>query len=62
MQDPSDRHLARSVFKFSILYLMLLCAGMAVDTLPAVHGLTASLTDHLQMLVSALPISGSFTP
>jgi len=33
MQAPEEQDLARSLFKFSILYLMLLCAGMLVDTL-----------------------------
>jgi len=30
---PSNRELARSLFKFSILYFMVLCAGMVVDVL-----------------------------
>ncbi|XGV97677.1 MAG: heme o synthase [Leptolyngbya sp. BL-A-14] len=33
MQAPEEQELARSLFKFSILYLMLLCAGMVVDAL-----------------------------
>lgn len=37
MKNPDDRQQARSLFKFSILYLMLLCAGMAVDTVPIMH-------------------------
>ncbi|MEB3228250.1 MAG: heme o synthase, partial [Synechocystis sp.] len=33
-QAPLDKDLARSLFKFSILYLMLLCLTMVVDSLP----------------------------
>ena len=32
-QAPEDKDLARSLFKFSILYLMLLCTAMVVDRL-----------------------------
>lgn len=38
-QAPTDRDLARSLFKFSILYMMLLCTGIVLDSLP--------LTDYL---------------
>jgi heme o synthase len=54
MHMPSDRQEARSVFKYSILYLMLLCAAMAVDTLPLSHALTTALTSNVQVLVSAI--------
>ena len=37
MQTPDDTQEARSVFKYSILYLMLLCAGMGIDTSPIAH-------------------------
>ena len=37
MQTPSETQAARSLFKYSILYLMLLCAGMAVDTSSIAH-------------------------
>ncbi|PSO54362.1 MAG: protoheme IX farnesyltransferase [Cyanobacteria bacterium QH_8_48_120] len=33
-QAPADKQLARSTFKFSILYMMLLCSGMVIDSLP----------------------------
>ncbi len=38
-QEPTDKQLARSLFKFSILYMMLLCAAMVVDSLPMIHEL-----------------------
>ncbi|BAQ66170.1 heme o synthase [Geminocystis sp. NIES-3709] len=32
-QQPEDKQLAKSMFKYSILYMMLLCTGIVVDTL-----------------------------
>lgn len=55
LQNPSDLQAARSTFKYSILYLMLLCAGMGLDSLPVTHQLVALLGDNLQSLVSLLP-------
>jgi heme o synthase len=37
-QDPTDKQLAKSTFKYSILYMMLLCTAIVVDSLPAVRG------------------------
>jgi protoheme IX farnesyltransferase len=60
MQSPLETPLARSLFKFSILYLMLLCAGMAVDTLPIAHQLTQTLVEICQPWVqSILVLAGS---
>lgn len=56
LQEPSDRQLARSLFKYSIFYLMLLCAGMAIDSLPITHHLTDLVTNNLGTLISAIPI------
>lgn len=56
MQNPSDRQLARSLFKFSILYLMLLCAGLVVDTLPITHQATSALAENLHAIISAIPL------
>ncbi len=42
-QNPSDKTLAKSTFKFSILYMMLLCAGIVIDSLPLTRQLVASL-------------------
>lgn len=38
-QDPTNNQLARGMFKYSIFYMMLLCVGMIVDTLPVTHQL-----------------------
>ncbi|PZU98402.1 MAG: protoheme IX farnesyltransferase [Pseudanabaena sp.] len=37
LKEPSDRDVARSVFKYSILYLALLCVAMGVDSIPIAH-------------------------
>lgn len=57
MQTPADLQEARSLFKYSILYMMLLCAGMVVDSLPLTHHLTMALGETLQTLMSAIPIA-----
>ncbi len=43
LENPADMGAARSLFKYSIFYMMLLCAGMALDSLPATQRLTANL-------------------
>lgn len=55
IQTPSDQQVARSLFKYSILYMMLLCAGMAIDSLPLSHQLTTALVENWQVLMSAVP-------
>ncbi|MGB7440239.1 MAG: heme o synthase [Coleofasciculaceae cyanobacterium] len=52
--NPSDKQLAKSMFKYSILYMMLLCTGMVIDSLPVTHQLLAGLTENLQPLISAI--------
>ncbi|MGD1851868.1 MAG: heme o synthase [Cyanophyceae cyanobacterium] len=51
LQDPEDQQRARSLFKFSIIYMMLLAVGMAIDSLPVVQHL---LDAPLAALQSAL--------
>jgi heme o synthase len=58
LQSPADKQLARSMFKYSILYMMLLCTGMVIDSLPMTQQLTAGLTENLQTLVSAIFVRG----
>jgi heme o synthase len=43
MAEPESRDRAKSLFKFSILYLMVLCTAMVVDSLPAVHQFDAQI-------------------
>jgi protoheme IX farnesyltransferase len=45
--NPFDKDLARSLFKYSILYMMLLCTGMVIDSLPLTHQVLASLSLRL---------------
>jgi protoheme IX farnesyltransferase len=42
-QAPQDKQLARSLFKYSILYMMLLCTGMVIDSLPIAQDLVFAL-------------------
>ncbi len=42
-QNPLDKEIAKSLFKFSILYLMLLCTAMVVDSLPLTHQLFTAM-------------------
>ncbi|MGB5593782.1 MAG: heme o synthase [Crocosphaera sp.] len=55
-QEPLDKDLARSLFKFSILYLMLLCTAMVVDSLPITHQVITAMGDNLSILVSSILI------
>ncbi|MBE9028968.1 protoheme IX farnesyltransferase [filamentous cyanobacterium LEGE 11480] len=41
MQVPDDLVMARSVFKYSIVYMLVLCVGMVIDSLPAMHSMMA---------------------
>ncbi len=59
LQAPSDQALARSLFKYSILYMMLLSAGMAIDSLPITHQLVASLGEQV---TAAMTIAQSHLP
>ncbi|PSB17643.1 protoheme IX farnesyltransferase [filamentous cyanobacterium CCP1] len=60
LENPLDQGAARSLFKYSIFYMMLLSAGMAVDSLPITHALTNSLVDSLSGITETLPISQIF--
>ena len=42
-QQPENKQLARSLFKYSIFYMMLLCAGMVIDSLPITHSLVSAI-------------------
>lgn len=56
LQNPTSQESARSLFKYSILYMMLLCAGMGVDSLPLTHHWISLAGDHLQSLLGAIPM------
>jgi heme o synthase len=57
LQQPSDRTLAKALFKFSIFYLMLLCAAVALDSLPPIHAVDQMLLEQLQLWWSVRPWS-----
>jgi protoheme IX farnesyltransferase len=50
-QNPFDKPSAKSMFKYSILYMMLLCTAMVVDSLPAVHNVSAMLTTTIASFI-----------
>lgn len=58
IQTPEDKSVARSVFKFSILYMMMLCLGMTVDSLPFVQSAMSTLTQPIELIIQAIPIFG----
>jgi protoheme IX farnesyltransferase len=47
LQNPADQQVARSLFVYSIFYMMLLCLGMVVDSLPITHQLTSALIANM---------------
>jgi protoheme IX farnesyltransferase len=51
LQTPSDRDVARSLFKYSILYMMALSAGMVLDSLPATQTVVAGVSGNVSTLV-----------
>ncbi len=55
-QQPDSKTVARSVFKFSILYMMLLCLGMAVDSVPIIQAWSAQLEQPLLHMMELIPI------
>ncbi|MDJ1181286.1 heme o synthase [Roseofilum sp. BLCC_M91] len=50
-QNPQDLPLAKSMFKYSILYMMVLCTGMVIDSLPITHQMVQACTGHLETLM-----------
>jgi len=55
-QSPGDRQLAKSLFKYSIFYMMLLCTGMVIDSLPLSHQLTASIVDNIHGIFAQISL------
>ncbi|MGB8700021.1 MAG: heme o synthase [Thermosynechococcaceae cyanobacterium] len=55
-QTPEDKAIAREVFKFSISYMMLLCLGLTLDSLPVAHTWVAQLSQPIQAFVSGMPV------
>ncbi|MEO0409251.1 MAG: heme o synthase [Cyanobacteria bacterium P01_A01_bin.135] len=54
LQAPTDLGLARSLFKYSIFYMMLLCAAMALDSLPATREFVALVSANVGNYIAAV--------
>ena len=54
LEQPSDRGVARSVFKYSILYLAFLCVAMGVDSLPVAHISSEQAISWLQIAIATV--------
>jgi protoheme IX farnesyltransferase len=50
LHDPSDRNLARGLFLYSISYMMLLCLGMVIDSLPLTHHAISFIVTQLHLV------------
>ncbi|MBD2384694.1 heme o synthase [Cylindrospermum sp. FACHB-282] len=50
LQNPEDRTVARELFLYSISYMMLLCLGMVVDSLPITHSLITAAINQLHFI------------
>lgn len=50
LQNPEDRTVAKELFLYSISYMMLLCVGMVVDSLPITHNLISAVINQLHFI------------
>ncbi|MDJ0732979.1 MAG: heme o synthase [Nostocaceae cyanobacterium] len=50
LQNPDDKDLARGLFLYSISYMMLLCLGMVIDSLPFTHDVVSILLSQFHFL------------
>jgi protoheme IX farnesyltransferase len=51
LQNPEDKPTAKGLFLYSISYMMLLCLGMVVDSLPITHNAVSFAVNQLHLLV-----------
>ncbi|WP_017651264.1 heme o synthase [Fortiea contorta] len=51
LQNPENRTVAKELFLYSISYMMLLCLGMVVDSLPITHHLINAAIDRLYLMI-----------
>ena len=51
LQAPTDKSVAKSMFKFSILYMMLLCTAIVIDSLPQTQAAIDFLREYSSRLV-----------
>ncbi|MEA5580085.1 heme o synthase [Nodularia harveyana UHCC-0300] len=50
LQNPDERTVARELFLYSISYMMLLCLGMVIDSLPITHSLISTVMSQLHFI------------
>ncbi len=50
LHNPNDKALARGLFLYSISYMMLLCLGMVIDSLPLTHHVISMVWTQLHFL------------
>ena len=51
LHNPDDRSVAKGLFLYSISYMMLLCLGMVIDSLPITHHVIALVANKLHLLI-----------
>lgn len=51
LQNPENRSLAKGLFLYSISYMMLLCLGMVIDSLPITHHVIDVVVDKVHLLI-----------
>ncbi|MBP5976495.1 protoheme IX farnesyltransferase [Brasilonema sp. CT11] len=51
LHNPEDRNFAKGLFLYSISYMMLLCVGMVVDSLPFTHHVLNVVVDKAHSLM-----------
>jgi heme o synthase len=59
-QMPEDKGMARSLFKFSIVYMMLLCVGLVIDSLPWTQILSARIAEPFYAIIQAISSTQAF--
>ncbi len=52
LKSPEDQKVARSLFKYSILYMMMLCTGMVIDSLPVTHQVVSTVGEQFNNVVN----------
>lgn len=51
LHNPEDRSTAKGLFLYSISYMMLLCLGMVIDSLPITHHVIDVVVDKVHLLI-----------
>jgi heme o synthase len=57
IQTPEDKTVAKALFKFSIFYMMMLCLGMTLDSLPVTQTLISQGSQSIRLLIHEIPIA-----